>query len=91
MTGDDSNRIIAFESSLKPGALVRVKWTWSYQLFSAKGKVVKVNLASIVTELLEPISSYPVGQRIKCPRLGLNSGSRLWSVNNRVEPVGGYQ
>lgn len=93
MTPEEYRKAMDFESALKAGDRVRVSWTNCGNFFGAIAEVVRVNAKSVVVKLREEVSypglasGYPVGQRIRAPRLG---DIRRWSVNNRVEPIGGY-
>ena len=95
MTGDEFKKVLNFENSLNVGDKVYAVWTNCHNYYAANATVLKVNKASFVVTLDEEVSSslgtYPVGNKIKCPRFALGtSGMELWSANNRLEPVGGY-
>lgn len=91
MTGDQLKLVSAFEDSLKVGDPVKVCWTNSGYKFSGTGVMAKINTKSFVVTLSTDVSiswneKYSQGQRITVPRI---DNIRLWSGNNRVEPVGG--
>lgn len=93
MTGDEFSTVLAFEGGLNRGDKVVVRWTNSGRVFGGHATVSKVNEKSIVTELDHPVGwdhygGYPAGHKIKVDRLF--AGAARWSVNNRVEPIGGY-
>jgi len=58
-------------------------WTNSYNLYKAKAKIVKINLATIRVELLETINGYPEGKILVIP-LGFN---QCYSENNCFETI----
>lgn len=93
MTADEYRAVINFEKNLKPGDSVTICWTNCGSAYAASAKVTKINAKSIVAELTHSVqtgrqSDYPAGQKIRVPNI---AAIELWSVNNRVEPVGGYQ
>jgi hypothetical protein len=96
MNSSELRQVQTFENSLVEGASVRINWTNSNRYFSGLGTVHKVNAQSFVVSLTEHVQpeyygGYPVGHKIKAPRLVLGgSGFKLWSANNRVEPANGY-
>jgi len=70
---------------LKTGDKVIVKWTNSFNIYSAPAIVSKINSKSFRVKLTGGIKGlYPVGQEFPVPRF-LGSG---WSDNNRVFPLG---
>ena len=80
--------IIAFESSLAPGAPVTVRWTNSGRFFAVPGRVARVNAKSIAVSLEAAPSgtSYEPGQSINVPRFP----ARKWSTHNCVVPAGEF-
>lgn len=89
MTAEEFKSVIDFERSLKVGDTVIVHWTTCHRFMRAKATVEKINDKSIVTCLIEEVhadrlGSWPIGHKIKVPRLGLKT---TWSANNRAWPV----
>lgn len=77
----------AWEEALEPGALVRVRWTNSYNSWTTQAAVVRVNRKSVRIRLTKAIVildqlTYPVGQEFPVPRMYADG----WSENNGVEP-----
>lgn len=80
-----------FENGLSIGDKVNVCWTNCGNVWDGIGTVAKINAKSINVTLTEPVGDecdYPAGMEIQVPRI---TAIRRWSVNNRVEPLGGYQ
>ncbi len=77
---------------------MRIKWTNCGKYWFGRGNVEKINKQSFIVILSEDVGNehdpaegyYYAGLDIKVPRLANGSGMKLWSVNNRLEPVGGY-
>lgn len=96
MNSRELKTVVDFENGLSVGSEVRVNWTNVGRYNTAKAKVVKVNAQSFRVSLLEHVDprfygGYPVGTKISVPRLALGgTGFKLWSANNRLEPVNGY-
>ena len=65
---------------VKIGDLVTVRWTNSFNFYKAKGKIIKINDKSYITEIAEKVGKYPIGWKIKVPKA---SGSG-WSLNNCI-------
>ena len=85
MKANEFQEQLVFDASLKVGMSVIVRWTnsgWGYQ---ATGKIIKLNLKSLVVELDKGIVDkgdvvvYPVGSHIRVPRI---TDFRLWTANN---------
>lgn len=85
-------RIICdFERSLKIGSQVRVCWTNSGSPWDGVATICKINRKSFKAKLLQHVApgyfgGWPIGQEIRVPMFT----SDTWGVNNRVEPVEGY-
>jgi hypothetical protein len=94
MNGNEYQAVIAFESNLYEGQPVVVRWTNCNRFYHGKGVVAKINAKSVRVKLTEPVPSqigcepYQAGREIIAPRLAPKT---TWSVNNRIEPVDGYQ
>jgi len=91
MTDNWFLQAVRFNLDIQVGAEVEVRWTNSYRFYRARAKVLKVNRASIVTELLEGAGNgpagfvYQIGHRITVPRLSVvYHGRDRWSGNNGV-------
>lgn len=97
MNANELRTVTTFEDSLTIGTEVRVNWTNSGWAHTSRAKVLKTNAQSFTVSLLEHVApnyygGYPVGHKINVPRLALGgSGFKLWSANNRLEPVEGYR
>lgn len=97
MNSSELKTVVDFEDSLSIGTEVRVNWTNAGRFNTARATVVKVNSQSFRVSLLEHTASsyyggYPVGHKITVPRLALGgTGFKLWSANNRLEPLNGYR
>lgn len=97
MNSNELKTVVDFENSLSIGTEVRVYWTNSGWGNTSKAKVLKINRQSFTVSLLEHVNpnyygGYPVGTKINVPRLALGgTGFKLWSANNRLEPVNGYR
>ena len=94
MTAVDFQTVIKFEDGLRVGNEVRIKWTNSNAFWSGRGILKQINRQSFIVTLSEEVGGpdyYPAGNKIKAPRLSMGSGMKLWSCNNRLEPVGGYE
>jgi hypothetical protein len=89
----DGLAALRFERELKVGDKVRVHWTNCGSYYAAPATVARINDKSIVVTLDEAVDTltglggYPVGQKIKVPRLG----SAGWSANNCVNPLADHQ
>jgi hypothetical protein len=96
MNANELKTVVDFEDSLSIGSEVRIYWTNSGRTNTSKAKVVKVNAQSFRVSLLEHVApsyygGYPVGTQISIPRLAFGgTGFKLWSANNRLEPINGY-
>jgi len=89
MTEAEYRAVVDFEQNLQVGDTVRICWTCCGTAYAAVATVTKINAKSILAAINDAIESdYPKGQVIKAPRI---ESFRTWSVNNRVEPVGGYE
>lgn len=94
MIATDFTKVIAFEDGLSVGNEVRIRWTNSNTFWSGRGILKKINRQSFIVTLSEEVGGpdcYSAGRDIKAPRLSMGSGMKLWSCNNRLEPVGGYE
>ncbi len=93
MTGAEYSIVCEFENGLSVGDEVRVNWTNCGTAWSGRGTVKRINAKSIIVTLSEPVGGpgyYSAGQSIYVPRFVLGNSMKLWSVNNRTEPVDGY-
>lgn len=98
MTGQELRKVWNFENSLKVGDAVTARWTNAGYQVEAKAEIAKVNEQSFRIRLTEDVQSiykprtigWVKGTTFSVPRCSLGSGMKLWSCNNRVEPVGGY-
>ena len=96
MNANELETVTTFEDNLAIGAEVRVNWTNSGRAHTSRANVLKINSQSFTVTLLERVSpsyhgGYPVGHKINVPRLAMSgTGFKLWSANNRLEPVEGY-
>lgn len=86
MTGKDLQKVIDFESNLKPGDKVMVRWTNTHHVFSGPGTISKVNKRSVRVTLDQKVGWLEAGFDMSRPRYS----DRTWSSNNRVEPMEGY-
>jgi len=77
-----------FDRELKVGDKCEVFWTNNHYHYDGDARVVKLNIKTVVVELLEAISDYPEGHRIRVPRW---ADLKLWSLGNSVWPVDGEQ
>lgn len=99
MTGQELRTVWNFEDSLKVGDRVTVRWTNANNYLFALAEIAKVNEQSFRICLIEDVPSrfkpgtigWTKGTTFSVPRCTFSgSGSKLWSCNNRVEPIGGY-
>jgi len=95
MTADQFRTVIDFEQGLQEGDKVRIRWTNCHNFYDGIGIVVRVNAKSIRVKLTEYVpyptgeyEGYPAGREITAPRI---ANIKMWSVNNRVEPVNGFE
>ena len=93
MTAEQFRKLIAFESSLQPGASVRVRWTNCGSHYQAAANVVRVNNKSVRVRLEEDVPTwsggqgYRIGHEIVVPRL---RDFLRWSCHNCVTPAAGF-
>jgi len=92
MTADEYREAVEFEDSLEVGDTVTVRWTCCGTAYAASAMITKINKKSFITSLNTAVGDdeggYPKGNRIKAPRI---TDLRGWTVNNRIEPTGGYK
>lgn len=91
MNGAEYTAVTDFEEGLSVGDEVNICWTNSGNVWDGIGTVAKINAKSINVTLTEPVGEerdYPAGMEIQAPRI---TAIQRWSINNRVEPLGGYQ
>ena len=85
----DYERQVEDDNTYKVGDVVTVLWTNSGSTYGAKGIIAKINTKSILVSLSEELRHstgclYPIGQRIKAPRI-MTKG---WTWSDRVyKPV----
>jgi len=75
---------MAFESRLKAGDRVRVRWTNCRNRYATDGQIVKVNASSFFVVLTEPVGhAFLKGAGVRVPRCTANG----FSVNNCVDRI----
>lgn len=86
---EDYERQIKDDAAYTVGDAVIVFWTNGGSNYMARGTIAKINQKSILVSLSEELRHltgclYPIGQKIKAPRIG----TREWTWGNRVyKPV----
>ena len=92
MNANQLRAVFDFETSLRPGAAVLIRWTCGGCYHAGRATITKVNKKSVRARLEEPVPTglgepYAAGREIIAPTV---EAFKLWSYNNRVEPVDGY-
>ena len=82
---EDYERQVEDDNAYKVGDVVTVLWTNSGSTYGAKGIIAKINTKSILVSLSEEVRHltgclYPIGQKIKAPRIS----TKEWSWSDRV-------
>lgn len=92
MTSREYQTVREFETKLTIGQQVRINWTNGGGFYSSRGKVCKINSNSVKVAIADFVPpGYTRNTVIKAPLLTTGSSLKLWSVNNRVEPLHGYR
>lgn len=99
MTSNELRMVWNFEASLKASDKVTARWTNAGFYVSTVAEIAKVNEHSFRVRLIEDVPSnvkpgtigWLKGRTFSIPRCSIGSGMKLWSCNNRVEPIDGYK
>jgi hypothetical protein len=93
MTTEARQAVLAFETGLAIGSPVTLCYTYKYRFFRMPAEVARLTNETITARVVVDQRGtsgaviWPKGQLLTVPRYA--EGSK-WSVQNRVEPEGGY-
>ena len=84
----DMIQLLGWESDVKIGDAVTVRWRGGGSHWSGKGTVSKINAKSVVVTLDEEVGGpnyYPKGHKIRVPMAG--TGIFEWNWDNGIFPL----